>query len=97
MKKSKFSEAQRAQIVSEQASSNVEAICEKYQISAATFYKWKTELSDAQNEDKKRLRELEKENARLKKLYADSQLEKDVLSEALRIAKKLSARRNKTN
>ena len=76
MKKSKFSVAQRAQIVSEQANNNVEAICEKYQISAATFYKWKTELSDAQNEDKRRFRELEKENACLKKLYAESHLEK---------------------
>lgn len=61
------------------------------------FYKWKTQQAEQQNEDKKRLRDLEKENARLKKLYAEVQLEKDVLSEAVAILKKLSARQNKTS
>ena len=44
------------------------------------------------NEDKRRLRELEKENARLKKMYSELMIDHDILKEGLEIAKKISAR-----
>lgn len=67
----------------------VEQLCEEQQISPATFYKWKNELDETQHEEKRRLRELEAENLRLKKMYAELQLKHEVVSEALQIAKSL--------
>ena len=78
---------------SENGSFTVEELCSKHQISPATFYKWKADLSAQSTADKKRLKELEAENARLKKMFMELQLEKDVISEALSIAKKQVARR----
>ncbi len=97
MKKSRFTESQRRSIVQsyENGSFTVEELCAKHQIAPATFYKWKADLSAQSTGEKKRLRELEAENARLKKMFVDLQLEKDVLSEALSIAKKQAARRKK--
>lgn len=69
MRKSDFTESQRLSILAEQdAGQSVEAICRKHQISPATFYKWKKDLAIEQDEDKRRQRELEEENARLKKM-----------------------------
>lgn len=95
MKKSKFTESQRRSIVksAENGSLRVEELCSKHQISPATFYKWKADFSAQSSADKKRLKELELENARLKKMFVELQLEKDVISEALSIAKKQAARR----
>ena len=68
MRRSNFSESQRTAIVAEQdAGKKVDDICRQYQISPATFYNWKQELTDQQNDDRRRVRELERENARLKK------------------------------
>ena len=69
MRKSRFSASQREAIVSShlKGSKTVEQLCEAHQISPATFYKWKNELETDKNEDKKRLKELESENPRLKK------------------------------
>jgi len=98
MKKKRFSESQRIAIVKsyEEGNTTVDALCQEHQISPATFYKWKADLSAQSTEDKKRLRELELENARLKKMYVELQLEKDVISEALNLAKKYVARRKNT-
>jgi putative transposase len=73
----------------------VEQLCEEHQISPATFYKWKNELDDMRHEEKRRLRELEAENLRLKKMYAELQLKHEVVSEALQIAKKFAAHNKK--
>lgn len=97
MKSSRFSETQRRAIVDSQKSKTVELICQEHQISPGTFYKWKESFSIQNNEDKKRLRELEKENEQLKKMYAELELEKRVISDALEIAKKLVAQKKKTN
>ena len=71
MRKSNFTESQRLAILAEQDSGqSVEDICRKHQISPATFYKWKKEVAVEQDEGQRRLKELEKENARLKKLVA---------------------------
>jgi putative transposase len=66
----------------------VEALSEEPQISVPTFYKWKNEVETNKNEDKKRLKELEEENLRLKKMYAELQLRHEVVSEAVEILKK---------
>lgn len=97
MRKSRFNESQRQSIVSAHLKSGktVEQLCEEHQISPATFYKWKNELDDTQHEEKRRLRELEQENLRLKKMYAELQLRHEVVSEALQIAKKFAAHNKK--
>ena len=67
MRQSKFTEAQKLAILAQQdAGQSVEEICREHQISPATFYKWKKELAIEQDKDKRRLKQLEEENARLK-------------------------------
>ena len=97
MRKSRFKESQREAILALhlKGGKTVEAICEEHQISPATFYKWKNEADIQQNEDKKRLRDLEVENMRLKKMYAELQLKHEYVSEALQIAKKFAAHNKK--
>lgn len=97
MRKSRFNESQRKALVDAYLKGNktVEQLCEEQQISPATFYKWKNELDESQHEEKRRLRELEAENLRLKKMYAELQLKHEVVSEALQIAKKFAAHNKK--
>ncbi|MFN8357293.1 MAG: transposase [Spirosomataceae bacterium] len=68
MRKSRFNESQRRAILDSylKGAKTVEALCEEHQISPATFYKWKNEAETEQHEDKRRLKELEQENLRLK-------------------------------
>ena len=92
MRKSSFNESKRLAILAEQdAGQSVEDLCRKHQISPATFYKWKKDLAINQNEDKRRLKELEAENARLKKMYADLSLNHEILSEGYEMLKKYQA------
>lgn len=92
MRKSNFKETQRLAILAEQdAGQSVEEICRKYQISPATFYKWKKEVAIEQDEDKRRLKELEKENARLKKMYAELSLDHGILKDGYEMLKKYQA------
>jgi len=97
MKKSKFSASRRQAIVVEGQSGqqSIEKLCEVYQISPATYYKWRKELETAQDEDKKRLKVLEKENAQLKKMYLEAQLDKEILTEAVALLKKMQAQSKK--
>lgn len=97
MKKSKFSASRRQAIVLEGQSGqqSIEKLCEVYQISPATYYKWRKELETAQDEDKKRLKALEKENAQLKKMYLEAQLDKEILTEAVVLLKKMQAQSKK--
>ena len=74
MKRSRFSEEQIIAVLKEQEAGMPTAdVCRRHGISSATFYKW---VSDA-----RRLRQLEQENARLKKLLADSMLDNAMLKE----------------
>ena len=73
------------------------ALCEEHQISPATFYKWKNELQTEKDEGKRRLKELELENLRLKKMYAELQLKHEVMSDAVDILKKLQAQKQRRN
>lgn len=92
MRKSKFSESQRMAILAKaDAGQNVEVICREHQISPATFYKWKKDLAIEQNEDKRRLKRLEEENKRLKKMYAELSLNHEILSEGYEMLKKYQA------
>lgn len=92
MRKSSFTESQRLAILAEQdAGQSVEEICRKHQISPATFYKWKNALAIEQDENKRRLKELEAENARLKKMYAELSLHHEILTEGYEMLKKWQA------
>ena len=88
----KYNEPQRLAIVAKQdAGQKVEDICREHQISPATFYIWKKELSDNQHEDKRRLKQLELENARLKKMYAELSIDHGILKEGYEMVKKYAA------
>lgn len=63
---------------------DVEAACREVNISKPTYYRWKKKFADTSATELKRLKQLEKENARLKKLVAELSLDKDILQEALK-------------
>jgi len=88
MKKTKFSESQIVAILQEgEAGLPVAQILRKYGISQATYYSWKSKYGGVSVAELKRLKELELENAKLKRMYADLALEnaaiKDVLGRKL--------------
>lgn len=88
MKRSKYSESQIVGILKEaDAGIQVKEICRKYGISDATYYTWKKKYGGLQVSEVRRLRELETENAKLKRMYADLSLECDALKDL--ISKKL--------
>jgi len=85
MKKSKFTETQIINILNEQDQGlKVEEICRKHGISMATFHNWKSKYSGMQIDELKRLKELEQENARLKKLVANQSLEIDIMKDIIK-------------
>ena len=88
MKKSRFGESQIVAILKEgDAGVPVAQVLRQHGISQATYYNWKAKYGGASVAELKRLRELEAENAKLKRMYADLALEnaaiKDVLSRKL--------------
>lgn len=84
MKKIKFTETQIIGILNEQQQGiKVAEICRKHGISDATFYSWKNKYSGMTVDELKRLKELEYENSRLKKMYANLSLENDVIKDLL--------------
>ena len=84
MKRSKFSETQIIAILKAvEAGRAVRDVCREHEISDATYYKWKQKYGGMQASDIKRLRELEEENRRLKKMYAELSLEHVMLKEVL--------------
>ena len=85
MKKTKFTEHQIFKILAQQEQGQrADSICREHGISQATFYRWKSKYSGMQVSDIKRIKELEAENSKLKKMYAEAALDiaalKDVLS-----------------
>lgn len=88
MKKSKFSESQIVAILKEaDAGMLVKEICRKHGISSPTYYSWKSKYGGMEASDLKRTKELESENARLKRMHADLALENAAMKEL--ITKKL--------
>lgn len=84
MRSSKFSESQIVAILKQQDSGlKVADICREHGISQATFYKWRSKYGGMDASMLKRVKELEAENARLKKMYAESQMDQAILKEAL--------------
>ena len=84
MRKSKFSESQIVGILKD-AESGVPVVdlLRKYGVSKATFFKWRNKYGGASVSDVKRLRELETENAKLKRMYADLSLENAAINDVL--------------
>lgn len=84
MRKSRFKEAQIIAILNEQEQGMKTAeVCRKHGISPSTFYKWKSRGGGMNVSDARKLKTLETENARLKKLLADAMLDNVVLKDLL--------------
>jgi putative transposase len=85
MKKSKFTEVQIIGILNEQSQQGhkVSELCRKHGISEPTFYSWKSKYGGMKVDELKRLKELERENARLKKIVANQSLEIDAIKDLL--------------
>ena len=84
MKRIKFSESQIIKILKEYESGReVKGLCREYGISRATFYNWKKKYSGMEASQLKRLKELEEENRRLKRMYADLSLDHEMLKDVL--------------
>ncbi len=85
MKASKFTDAQKAFIIKQgEEGKTVAEICRKAGISQATYFNWKKKYAGMLPTDMKRLRELEDENSRLKKIVADLALDKEMLQDVLK-------------
>ncbi|MDB4286144.1 transposase [bacterium] len=96
MKTSKFTDKQRLAIVAKHDSGqSVDDICRAHQISPATFYKWKREAGIDQDDEKRRLKQLEQENARLKKMYSELSIHHEILQEGYDMVKKMLAQPKK--
>lgn len=84
MRKSRFTEAQIIGMIKEQeAGLPISGLCRKHGLSPATFYKLKAKDGGMDLSDAKRLKQLEDENAKLKRLLADAMLDNVVLNELL--------------
>jgi putative transposase len=84
MKKSRLSDSQILAILKQaQAGTPVTELCREHGMSAASFYQWRAKFGGMDASMMKRLKELEAENARLKKMYAEEKLKADIRQEAL--------------
>lgn len=84
MKKSRFTDSQILAVLKQaEAGTPVPNLCREHGISSATFYKWRSKYGGMDASMMSQLKELQDENRRLKKMYADSQISAELLKEAL--------------
>lgn len=84
MKKSKFTDSQVMEALKRaEAGLAVPELCREMGISSATFYKWRSKYGGMDTPMISRMKELELENARLKKMYAEERLKAEILKEAM--------------
>lgn len=88
MRKSRFTESQILKILKEvEGGRKVADVCREYGVSQATYYSWKSKYGGMEASDVRRLKELEEENRKLKRMFANLSLENEALKDV--IAKKL--------
>jgi putative transposase len=84
MKKSRFTDSQILAVLKQaEAGTPVPQLCREHGISSATFYKWRSKFGGMDASLMSQLKELQDENRRLKKMYADAQLSAELLKEAM--------------
>lgn len=84
MKKSRFSDSAIITILKQaEAGSKVSDLCREHGMSDATFYKWRAKFGGMDVSMMTRMKELEEENRRLKKMYAEERLKAEIVQEAL--------------
>ena len=84
MKKSRYTDSQIINILKQaEAGTPVPELCREHGMSNASFYKWRAKYGGMDASLMARMKELEAENNRLKKMYADVQLQNDVIKEAM--------------
>jgi putative transposase len=84
MRKSKFSESKIVALLKEaEAGRKVSDICREQGISSATFYQWRSKYGGMEASDIKKLKELQEENEKLKRMYADMALENQAIKDLL--------------
>lgn len=85
MKKSRFTETQIITILKEgDLGLKIEELCRKHGISSATYYNWKSKYGGMESSDIKRLKDLEEENNKLKRMFAEKSLEADALKDLIK-------------
>ena len=84
MRKSRFTDSQiMAMLKQNEDGAAVNDICREHSVSSAQFYKWRSKYGGMDTSMVKRLKELEEENGRLKKMYAEEKLISDIRKEAI--------------
>ena len=84
MKKSRYTDSQIMAILKQaEAGAPVPQLCREHGMSSASFYKWRTKYGGMDASMMARLKELEDENRRLKKMYAEERLKAEIVQEAL--------------
>lgn len=92
MRKSKFSKKQRPEILAKwDTGSSVDELRRAYQVSAATLYNWKKDKVTQEDDTLRELKQLQAENARLKKMYANLSMDHEILQEGYEMLKKWQA------
>jgi putative transposase len=84
MKKTRYTESQIIKVLNEvEGGRKVKDVCREYGISEATYYNWKSKYGGMTASDVKKLKELEDENRRLKRMYADLSLQNEALKDVV--------------